>query len=29
MAKIGDGLDYARAIHLVFGVDVPLDETQS
>ena len=29
MAKIGDGLDYARAIHLVFGVDIPLDETQS
>lgn len=25
MAKIGDGLDYARAIHLVFGIDVPLD----
>lgn len=29
MTKIGDGLDYARAIHLVFGVDVPLDESQS
>ena len=25
MAKLGDGMDYARAIHLVFGINVPLD----